>query len=292
MADKVNPQTGELVTANYGWTKPTVGSSTDAWGGYLNADLDGIDTTVKAVSNAIPAASSTTPVMNGTAAAGTGTTWARADHVHPTDTTCYQASNPSGYQTAAQVMTATNACLKLTGGTLTGAMAGTSAVFSSTLTALSHSTRAGTAAGAQATGFNIDWESPAAILWINNVNVGTLAFTSDYRIKKDVTPLPSMWERAKALRPVSYTHQDYTPPNTPAKEDGSAPDPIIIGDDVERWGFIAHELQETLIGDAATGAKDQADCIQSPNVMTVVATLTKALQEAITRIETLEAKLA
>jgi len=47
--------------------------------------------------------SSTTPVMDGTAAVGTGTTWARADHVHPTDTSRYAATNPSGYQTAAQV---------------------------------------------------------------------------------------------------------------------------------------------------------------------------------------------
>lgn len=34
----------------------------------------------------IPAASSTTPVMDGTGATGTGTTYARADHVHPSDT--------------------------------------------------------------------------------------------------------------------------------------------------------------------------------------------------------------
>jgi hypothetical protein len=34
----------------------------------------------------IPAGSSTVPVMDGTAAVGTGTTWARADHKHPTDT--------------------------------------------------------------------------------------------------------------------------------------------------------------------------------------------------------------
>jgi hypothetical protein len=54
----------------------------------------------------VPVASSTTPTMNGTAAVGTGTTWARSDHVHPTDTSRYAASNPSGYQTAAQVTSA------------------------------------------------------------------------------------------------------------------------------------------------------------------------------------------
>jgi hypothetical protein len=55
---------------------------------------------------AVLPASSTTPVMDGAAAIGTGTTWARADHVHPTDTSRYAASNPSGYQMAAQVTTA------------------------------------------------------------------------------------------------------------------------------------------------------------------------------------------
>ena len=64
---------GELTTANYGWTKPTVGASTDAWGGYLNADLDGIDSTVKSVSNvanaAVPLAGGVTMTgqLNGTA---------------------------------------------------------------------------------------------------------------------------------------------------------------------------------------------------------------------------------
>jgi hypothetical protein len=41
--------------------------------------------------------------MDGTATVGVGTTWAKADHIHPTDTSRYAASNPSGYQTAAQV---------------------------------------------------------------------------------------------------------------------------------------------------------------------------------------------
>jgi hypothetical protein len=40
-------------------------------------------------------ASSTVPLINGTAAAGTGTTFSRTDHVHPTDTTRAPAANPS-----------------------------------------------------------------------------------------------------------------------------------------------------------------------------------------------------
>jgi hypothetical protein len=39
----------------------------------------------------------TTPLMDGTAAIGTLTTYARPDHVHPVDTSRYAATNPSGF---------------------------------------------------------------------------------------------------------------------------------------------------------------------------------------------------
>ena len=148
----------------------------------------------------------------------------------------------------------------------------------------------GSTGGLRANVFNIDYVSPNAALWIDATNLGTFQFVSDYRIKKDAEPLPSMWERAKALNPIRYTLKDYTPPNSPLKDDGSPADALIVGDDIERWGFIAHELQDALIGDAASGVKDQPDAIQSPNPWTVIATLTRALQEAMTRIEALEAR--
>jgi collagen type II alpha len=50
-----------------------------------------------------PAASNAVPQMDGVGAGGVAITWARSDHVHPTDTSRYAASNPAGYQTAAQV---------------------------------------------------------------------------------------------------------------------------------------------------------------------------------------------
>jgi hypothetical protein len=100
------PRAGEATTANYGWVKPTVGASADAWGGYVNADLDSIDSTVHGIQASVPAASSTTPVMDGTAAIGSASTYARGDHVHPTDTSRYAASNPSNYVTAAAAASA------------------------------------------------------------------------------------------------------------------------------------------------------------------------------------------
>ena len=50
------------------------------------------------------ASSGVLPLINGTAAPGTATLWSRGDHVHPVDTSRYAATNPSGYQTAAQVL--------------------------------------------------------------------------------------------------------------------------------------------------------------------------------------------
>ena len=125
-------------------------------------------------------------------------------------------------------------------------------------------------------------------LYIDNTSMGWINTTSDYRIKKDVTPLPSTWAVVKALKPISYTHTDFTPPSEDERLRGSA-QTFISGDDIVRWGFIAHELQETLVPSVATGVKDSPDIIQSPDSLPIIAALTRALQEAMARIEALEA---
>jgi hypothetical protein len=259
------------------------------WSGVPELWIDATKLGTIAMVAGVPAASSTAPVMDGAAAVGTGTTWARADHVHPTDTSRYAASNPSGYQTAAQVATSLGGFLPLTGGILSGAVTINSTLSvtgsvttNSNLVANGTACRPGLNGTVTSSNYFINWTGSGQ-LWIDATNVGTFAFTSDYRIKRDVVDLPSTWNRAKALRPVSYRLQDYTPP-------GAAQ--LVVGDDVERWGFVAHELQETLIHDAATGTKDQANLIQSPNPWTVLATITRALQEAMARIEALEGSAA
>lgn len=59
----------------------------------------------------IPAASSTTPSMDGTAAVGTGTTWARADHVHPSDTSRVPTTRTVNGHALSSNVTVTNADL-------------------------------------------------------------------------------------------------------------------------------------------------------------------------------------
>lgn len=131
------------------------------------------------------------------------------------------------------------------------------------------------------------WDNSGLIGFVDDVNLGYVNNQSDYRIKKDVTELPSTWETVKALRPIKYTHTDFTPPSAVAmqKESGL---PFVTGDDIERWGFIAHELQDALVQSASSGVKDMPDGIQTPNPWTIIAALTKTLQEAMDRIETLE----
>jgi hypothetical protein len=112
-----------------------------------------------------------------------------------------------------------------------------------------------------------------------------------------------MWDTVKALRPISYTQAEFTPPSQvayiadkqAAHKAGDPPvntGPMFPADNVERWGFIAHELQNTLVESAATGVKDAPDTIQSPNPFTVIAALTRALQEVMARIEALEETVA
>jgi hypothetical protein len=147
---------------------------------------------------------------------------------------------------------------------------------------------------------NFNYNAGNVECWVNASNFGNISLVSDYRIKKDVADLPGMWTTVKQLRPIRYTQAEYDPPSAAVAPSSyyqpegyippPAPGPMFPADDVERWGFIAHELQQTLIESAATGIKDDPVHIQSPNPWTVIAALTCALQEAMARIEALEAR--
>jgi hypothetical protein len=100
--------------------------------------------------------------------------------------------------------------------------------------------------------------------------------TSDYRLKENVLPLTGTWDRFKQLKPSTFTFI-------------SDPGKNLVE------GFIAHEVQAVVPG-AVTGEKDFVDAEGIPQYQGVdlgrlVPLLTAVLQEALERIEALEAKI-
>jgi Chaperone of endosialidase len=127
---------------------------------------------------------------------------------------------------------------------------------------------------------NFLWANGYVYCLVDNSNVGAIQMVCDYRTKRNVAEIGSTWDAVKKLHPIKYQYK--ANPEMAGDED----------DDEERWGFVAHELQKTLTKSAASFEKDVKNALQSPNLMVIVAALTKALQEAQTRIEALELKLA
>lgn len=99
--------------------------------------------------------------------------------------------------------------------------------------------------------------------------------SSDYRLKEDIRPIASAVDRVNALKPVNFAW----------KVNGSRVD-----------GFIAHEAQE-VVPEAVNGVKDAVDTDGNPiyqgiDQSKLVPLLTAALQEALTKIDALEARIA
>ncbi len=99
---------GVISAAASGYTLPT--ASTSVLGG---VKIDGTTVTISSgvISAVQPSPSSTTPAADGTAAIGSSATYARADHVHPTDTSRAPLASPT--------FTGTPAAPTATGGTNT-----------------------------------------------------------------------------------------------------------------------------------------------------------------------------
>jgi len=99
--------------------------------------------------------------------------------------------------------------------------------------------------------------------------------TSDYRMKNNIQPFVNSIVKVKLLKPCSYTW--------------------IKAPDLQNQGFLAHELAE-VVPQAVVGEKDAVNAdgsikAQQVDLSYVVPLLTAALQEAIAKIEALEAKV-
>ena len=109
------------------------------------------------------------------------------------------------------------------------------------------------------------------------VHQGNTYYTnySDYRLKDNVAPLTNASDIVANLNPVSYTMR-YNPETT-------------------HIGFLAHELQEH-IPSAVGGTKDEVDdegnpVYQNVDLSKMIPVLTAALQEALTTIDDLTARI-
>lgn len=138
--------------------------------------------------------------------------------------------------------------------------------------AINHPT--GTANGNWYAGFNLGGTTIGTITQAtgSSVNYNT---TSDYRLKDNVTPLSDASSRVLALKPIRYSFK-------------AEPDQMLDG-------FLAHEAQE-VVPEAVVGTKDAVDDNGNPlyqgiDQSKLVPLLTAALQEALKKIDALEARI-
>ena len=116
---------------------------------------------------------------------------------------------------------------------------------------------------------------------VGNIGIGgsdtSYNTSSDYRLKENVAAISDGITRVKQLKPSKFNW---------------------IADDTNTLidGFLAHEVS-SVVPSAVTGAKDAVDSDSNPvhqviDQSKMIPLLTAALKEAITKIETLETKVA
>lgn len=131
-------------------------------------------------------------------------------------------------------------------------------------------------------------------IWAAN---GTIQ-TSDERAKTDVSDAELGFNFIKSLRPVSYKWVEGGKVDTGERDDDGNYIYQSIPGERTHWGFIAQEVKEAVddagvdFGGWILTDKDDPNSQQALRYDQFIAPLTKALQEAIAKIETLEAKVA
>jgi hypothetical protein len=131
-------------------------------------------------------------------------------------------------------------------------------------------------------------------IWAAN---GTIQ-TSDSRTKTDVVEAVLGADFVKSLRPVSYKWIEGGKRPTGEYDENTSPIYESFAGERTHWGFIAQEVKEAVdaagvdFGGWVLADKDDPDSQQALRYDQFIAPLTKALQEALQKIETLEAKVA
>jgi len=126
--------------------------------------------------------------------------------------------------------------------------------------------------------YNFYWDTTHLECWVDGSFTGDVSGpTSDYRIKRNVAlQTESGIDKIKKLKPITYQPKEYG---------------VLKESDEIKEGFLAHEVQE-VIPSAVNREKDVENLLQTLNLDAIISVLTKALQEAVVKIETLETKVA
>jgi hypothetical protein len=260
------------------------------------------------VSAALPVASSTAPLMDGTAAIGTGTTWARADHVHASDTSRAPLASPNftGGQTTAGVVNSTGA-----GGgynfndratSLLWALYANSSVasiynatnsnvvnidISGNLTTSGNITTAGIFTAGAGTGSGVVYPGHAVNVisfgwltgtlhgWVDSTDLGPIQFTaSSARYKTNIVPATK--DAVACLRGIELFAFDRS---------GDA----LVRERHEDIGFIAEQVRDVL-PEAVVGEEEGA--VGGLDLMPLMAYTVRAIQQLAAQNAALEARIA
>ena len=122
--------------------------------------------------------------------------------------------------------------------------------------------------------------------------------TSDQRAKTDITSSTLGRDFIKSLRPVSYKWIEGGKRDTGDRDDDNNYVYESVPGERTHWGFIAQEVKQAVdaagvdFGGWVLIDKDDPDSQQALRYDQFIAPLTKALQEALEKIETLEQRLS
>jgi hypothetical protein len=136
--------------------------------------------------------------------------------------------------------------------------------------------------GAFSNTFNIEWTGSAARIWIDNSLIGTIATTSDYRLKENIQPVLGVLDRLCDIPIFSYEFKT----QGIHKKNGA------------HIGYFAHELQDKFpeFNNIVSGTKDECD--NSGNMITQIinnfefsSILAKSIQEQQVLIQSQQSQI-
>jgi hypothetical protein len=228
------------------------------------------------VTAALPVASSTNPLIDGTVAIGTGTTWARADHVHASDTSRAPTASP----------------------TFTGTITAAAANFSGPVQSLGGGGQFEFAD--QSTAIVWAWFAQSGVAHLYNAGLGnhvisitqagacsnisgTWSAISDRRLKRDINPYERGLDAVCRLQPVEFFFNGL----------GGT-----VDDGVLHYGFVADEILEVmpeLVGErAAPLHKDDpvGTAFQTVDPTRSIFAVINAVKELAAQNAALEARIA